>query len=222
MRDQDQLSQLVQDAWRFVMYHRGAIESYPLQTYASALLFSPSSSLIRKLFQHEEPKGIIIWPAMSYGRSACLQTLKGHSNSVTSVAFSHDLAQLASVSWNSTVKIWDASSGACLKTLHIGKILYNLSFDPTGSRLYTDIGTIVIPSSEVSSAKASSTNDTEELAQPLYQGTSLSADGMWIKHAENNMLWVPSEYRPSCSSVSGFTVAVGVGSGRVWSCRIDP
>ena len=148
---------------------------------------------------------------------ACLQTLEGHSSGVRSVAFSHDSAQLASASWDNKVKIWDASSGVCLQTLHIGTALRDLSFDPTDSRLYTDIGTIVIQTSEVSS-----TDDKEEPARPLYQGTSLSADGIWIKHAGNNMLWVPSEYRPSCSSVSGLTVAMGVGTGRVWSCRIDP
>ncbi|KAH5617325.1 hypothetical protein HBI23_258660, partial [Parastagonospora nodorum] len=117
MRDQDGLSQLVQDARRFIMYHKGAIEGYPLQTYASALLFSPVGSLIRQLFQHEAPKEITIRPALSDSWSACLQTLEGHSGCVWSVAFSHDSAQLASASDDSTVKIWDASSGACLQTL---------------------------------------------------------------------------------------------------------
>ena len=216
MRDQDQPAQLVQDAQRFIMYHRGAIESYPLQTYASALLFSPLGSLIGQLFQHEEPKGITIWPAMSDGWSACLQTLEDHSDGVTSVVFSHDTAQLASASWDNTVKIWDASSGACLQTLYIGKTLSDLSFGPTGSCLFTNIGTIVIQTSKVSS-----TNDKEELPRPLYQGPSLSADGIWIKHAGENMLWVPSEYPPSCSSVSGLTVGMGFGSRRVWSYKID-
>ncbi|KAF1828673.1 HET-domain-containing protein [Decorospora gaudefroyi] len=49
MSDQDRLAQLVQDARRFIMYHKGAIEGYPLQTYASALLFSPTGSLTRPL-----------------------------------------------------------------------------------------------------------------------------------------------------------------------------
>ncbi|KAL5371229.1 hypothetical protein DPSP01_014410 [Paraphaeosphaeria sporulosa] len=99
------------------MYHQRAIESFPLQTYASALLFSPTASLIRQLFQHEEPEGIAIKPGMSDSWSACLQTLEGHSDWVTSVAFSHDSTRLASASRDRTVKIWDANSGACLQTL---------------------------------------------------------------------------------------------------------
>jgi WD40 repeat protein len=117
MSDYDRLVRLVQDARRFIMYHKGAIEGYPLQTYASALLFSPTGSLIRQLFQHEAPKGIHIRPTLRDSWSACLQTLEGHSGGVSSVAFSHDSTRLASASDDRTVKIWDASSGACLQTL---------------------------------------------------------------------------------------------------------
>jgi WD40 repeat protein len=117
MCDQDRLTQLVQDARRFIMYHKGAIKGYPLQAYASALLFSPTGSLIRQLFQHEEPEAISIRPTLSDGWSACLQTLEGHSSYVSSVVFSHDSTRLASASRDRTVKIWGASSGACLQTL---------------------------------------------------------------------------------------------------------
>ncbi|KAF2626688.1 hypothetical protein BU25DRAFT_92842 [Macroventuria anomochaeta] len=117
MKDSDELVKLVQDAGRFIMYHKGVIENYPLQTYASALLFSPTGSVIRRLFEHEEPNGIAVRPGMSAGWSACLQTFEGHSNWVSSIAFSHDSTKLASASGDSTVKVWDASSGACLQTL---------------------------------------------------------------------------------------------------------
>ncbi|KAF2818314.1 HET-domain-containing protein [Ophiobolus disseminans] len=132
MGDRDGLSQLVQDARRFIMYHKGAIEGYPLQTYASALLFSPTDSLIRQLFQHEEPEGISVRPTLSDGWSACLQTLEGHSDWV--------------------------------------------------------------------SAESPSTRDVAEPERPLFVATSLSSDSIWIKHAGENILWIPSEYRPSCSS----------------------
>jgi WD40 repeat protein len=158
-----------------------------------------------------------IWDASS---GACLQTLEGHSAIVSSVAFSHDSTRLASASHDSTVKVWDASSGACLHTLDIGKALFRLSFDPNGSRLVTEIGSI-----DIQSLETSSITDPAEPVCPLYVGTGFSSDCIWIQHAGNNMLWVPSEYRPSHSSdssVCGAMVGVGVGSGRVWICSIDP
>ncbi|KAF2023782.1 hypothetical protein EK21DRAFT_94642 [Setomelanomma holmii] len=131
---------LFDDAYRFIMFHRAVIESYPLQTYVSARFFSPRNSCIWQQFQHEEPKEITISTAMSDGWSGCLQTLEGHSRPVrsviwnassgtclqtleghsepvSSVAFSHDSTRLASASDDSTVKIWNASSGTCLQTL---------------------------------------------------------------------------------------------------------
>ena len=113
----DALNKIVYDARRLIMYHKEAIENYPLQAYASALLFSPADSIIRRLFQYEEPRRVALKPAMSNGWSACLQTLGGHRGAVNSVAFSHDSTQLASASGDTTVKIWDVSSGTCLQTL---------------------------------------------------------------------------------------------------------
>ncbi|KAF1362637.1 WD40 repeat-like protein [Lizonia empirigonia] len=105
-------------------------------TYGSALLFSPRLSLVRRLFQHEEPEGVAFKPGMSDGWSACLQTLEGHGNSVWSVAFSHDSTWLASASRDRTVKIWDASSGACLQTLKgHSSVVYSVAFSHDSTRL---------------------------------------------------------------------------------------
>ncbi|KAF2452262.1 NACHT domain-containing protein [Lineolata rhizophorae] len=90
------LNELVRDARRFIMAHKSAIENSPLQSYASALLFSPTRSPIRSLFKREEPNWITIAPAMEEKWGACLQTLEGHSGSVYSVVFSPDSTRLAS------------------------------------------------------------------------------------------------------------------------------
>ncbi|KAF2686634.1 hypothetical protein K458DRAFT_362825 [Lentithecium fluviatile CBS 122367] len=349
--DAPALNELVKDARRFIMSHKLAIEKSPLQAYASALLFSPTQSLIRGLFKREEPNWITIKPAIEEKWSACLSTLEGHSDVVNSVAFSHESAWVASASDNKTVKIWDARSGACLltlkghinhvesvafsrdsawvasasrdktvkiwdarsgvclltlkghsdyvnsghsnhvdsiafsrdsawvasasrdktvkiwdarsgvclltlkghsdyvnsvaflhdsawvasasddktvkiwdacsgeclQTLNIGKALCCISFDDSGSYIHTGtgpidisvlLGLVVLPTAS-------------EPCSTQYFGLGLSADGIWITYSLEKLLWLPSEYRPSCLAVSRNTISIGAGSGRVWICRIE-
>jgi WD40 repeat protein len=200
MRDQDKFIQLVQDARRFIMYHKQTIKGYPLQTYASALLFSPTGSLIRRLFQQESPEGITIWPAMSDSWGACLQTLEGHSSYVTSVAFSHDSMRLASASTDSTIKIWDASSGACLQTLE-GYDSYASSADPAYNFAFPHSDKILIKSH-----------------QPVSQRIAVSSDDVWVSDNTQHQVWLPVEYRPLCSAASGIRIGLGTASGKAWLC----
>ncbi|KAH6625330.1 HET-R [Boeremia exigua] len=176
-----------------------------------SVAFSHDSS---KLASASWDRTVKVWDASS---GACLQTLEGHSGYVRSVAFSRDSSKLASASDDYTVKVWDASSGACLQTLNIGKTLYSLSFDPTSFFLRTDIGPIAIHDPAVRSE-----SDAMEPARPQYLGTSLSSDNIWITYDGRNVLWIPSDYRPSCSAVCGNRVGMGVGTGRVWACSVDP
>ena len=169
------------------MHFKRGIEQCPLQAYTSALMFSPSRGLIRSLFKRDEPQ-ITIMPSIQGNWNACLQTLEGHSHWVSSVAFSPDGARLASGSGDQKVKIWDANSGECLQTLegHSDSVS-SVAFSPDGAR----------PAS-------------------TYYGWAVSSDGEWITYNSENWVWIPSEYRPSCSAVSRETIGIGVGNGKVW------
>ncbi|KAL2889226.1 Vegetative incompatibility protein HET-E-1 [Ceratocystis lukuohia] len=130
------LNEVIMDARRFLLFHGDAIEIAPLQVYVSALIFSPTNSLIRRMFHHEEPDWIALKPEVEEDWSTCLRTLVGHKSDVSSVVFSNDRQRLASGSYDRTVKIWDATSGACLQTFESHfSFVTSVAFSNDGQRL---------------------------------------------------------------------------------------
>ncbi|KAL6810607.1 WD40-repeat-containing domain protein [Trichoderma camerunense] len=118
-----QLTELLEDANQFIRSHRKAIESAPLQVYASALVFSPSHSRVRRLFEAEEPKWILTKPIMEKRWHAYLQhTLESPGRLV---AFSRDSTLIALCSWHDSIQLWRTSAGDCVRELegHDGEIM---------------------------------------------------------------------------------------------------
>ncbi|VUC24073.1 unnamed protein product [Clonostachys rosea] len=147
----DTLGRFVYDAQRFMYYHGAIIAKYPLQTYITGLLFSPTESITRKLFQHEEPRWVTINPPIRKNWGTTRQLLEGHNNTVNSVAFSADGQFIASGSSDDTVRIWSVESGECQQT-----------FDKHGNGVYAvkylDDGTLIAASAD----KVVCVNSSEE------------------------------------------------------------
>ncbi|KAK6448538.1 hypothetical protein FP744_10004788 [Trichoderma asperellum] len=130
-----QLLNLSQDSKRFIWRNSSLIANNPLQVYTSALIFSPINSLVRKIFQEEEPQWLKITPTVEYNWGPYLQTLRGHNHWVTSVAFSPDSRYVVSGSLR-VIKIWDATTGKEQQTLHgHSRSIESLACSPDGRYL---------------------------------------------------------------------------------------
>ncbi|KAJ5341490.1 hypothetical protein N7541_010614 [Penicillium brevicompactum] len=137
----------VKDAHRFILAHRHIIETHPLQLYSAALIFSPVNSIVRKCYRDQEPAWLTLKPVVEHDWSPCFQTLEGHLNSVESIAWSHDGTRLASISCDSSVKIWDPAVGQCVLNFDISREFitfsgeyFSMAWSNDGGRLAAAVG----------------------------------------------------------------------------------
>lgn len=131
----------------------------------------------------------------------CVQILAARQVCFDSAAFSQDSTLVASAS-NGNIQLWRTDTGQCIQAFCTGMSISRISFTADDLHLVTNVGMFT----------------RAEYGLPFHvDGYGFTNDFSWITHKGCKRLWLPKDWRPTCSAVSSLsTVAIGCASGKVW------
>lgn len=112
-----ELAELIEDAYRFILFHKPGIASAPLQVHTSGLIFTPSGSNVKNSMEAHEPRWVLMKSRMKNNWGAGLQSLVGHCGPIYSMDISSDLSLIVTGSEDKTVRLWQVDTGDCLHIL---------------------------------------------------------------------------------------------------------
>ncbi|KAJ6491090.1 WD40-repeat-containing domain protein, partial [Mycena sanguinolenta] len=131
----DWIEMFLKDAQKFISVFAPAIAQSAPHIYISAVPLAPKQSAVRAhyiswfphLLRYSVPNS---WMSLE-------KILRGHDDSVQSVAFSPDGQRIVSGSNDKTVRIWDAATGAAIGKPLQGhdKSVQSVAFSPDGQRI---------------------------------------------------------------------------------------
>ncbi|KAJ7744044.1 WD40 repeat-like protein [Mycena maculata] len=130
--DED-LEAFVGDAMKFVSAFAPVTAQSVPHIYLSAIPFTPQESKIRSQFSGCLPN-TLDFESMLGTHWPSIQKVLPHTNAVSSIDFSLDGTRIASVSWDDTLRIWDAQTGTLVAGPFEGHTRC-VKFSPDGTRV---------------------------------------------------------------------------------------
>lgn len=136
------LRKFLKDAERFLISHKSSIKAAAMQTYGTALLFSPVESSIRLTGWDERLPFIRNMVTTQQTGDSNTRTLDGRYGSVTAVAFSED-GKFFSTGTEGSLTVWDAETWLPICTIFLPDstgVAEEVSFSPDSKSILAVYG----------------------------------------------------------------------------------
>ncbi|KAF2665945.1 hypothetical protein BT63DRAFT_458310 [Microthyrium microscopicum] len=219
----------VDDAGQFILHNASMITRLPLQTYASALAFSPAGSSIREKQWRLRSPGIVDVKGSQRSWSHLMQTVMNDDKDIApfvGVVFSHDNLSLATISNTGAIMTWDVITGQLKQAITSNTDHYSLRTEtpekfpecfPQGIDFSPDDSILAAISMtdtsvrlwNVETAKLEKTLENKENPDEPFHLVAFSPNGFFLATASNTQIQLWNLATTSCERVwTGITQAV--------------